>query len=73
MNEIERAKIENELSAEYDKIKFKETYNILQKASRLKVKDFRLVEKQELIEKLQKALKHTTTLLFNLENDWEEP
>ena len=68
MNEIERAKYEDELETEYDALKFKETYNILKKAGRLKPKNFKLVEKKELQEELQKTIKHLTTLLLKLES-----
>lgn len=69
MNEVDKAKYCAEIAAEFDNAKFKETYNILKKAQRLKPKHFKLVEKQKLIQKLQDTIKHATTLLFELEND----
>jgi type IV secretory pathway VirB4 component len=72
MNEIEKAKFEDKCEREIDKIYFKEVYNQLKKAQKLKVKHFQLVEKQELISKLQDTVKNATSLLYNLENNLNE-
>ena len=70
--ELEPAIVEDEQETEYDTIKYQETYSILNNAQRLSINMFRVVEKQELINKLQKTIKHLTTLLLKLESNIEE-
>lgn len=72
MNEVEKAKREDQFEKELDEINFKEVYNKLIKAQKLKTKHFQLVQKQELIVKLQETVKGATTLLYNLENGLNE-
>ena len=69
--ELEPAVVEDEQETEYDTIKYQETYSILNNAQRLSINMFELVEKKELIDKLQKTIKHLTTLLLKLESNIE--
>jgi len=70
--ELEPAVIEDELITEFDTAKYQETYSILNNAQRLSSNMFKVVEKQELIKKLQDTIKYLTTLLLELESNLEE-
>ena len=70
--ELEPAEVEDELETEYDTHKYQDTFSILNNAQRLSKNMFQVVEKDELIKKLQDTIKHLTTLLLKLESDIDE-
>ena len=70
--ELEPAEVEDNLETEYDTHKYQETFTILNNAERLSKNMFQVVEKDELIKKLQNTIKHLTTLLIKLESNIEE-
>lgn len=70
--ELEPAQVEDEQETEYDTIKYQEIYTILNNFERISLNMFKVVEKPELIKKLQKAIKHGTTILLKLESNIED-
>ena len=66
--EITPAEYEDEITSEFDTAKYQETYSILDKAAHLSKNQFNVVEKKELIEKLQKTIAKLNGLLVELES-----
>ena len=70
--ELEPAIVDDTLQSEIDDRQFKETYSIIKNAQSLNKSMFNVPERQELIEELQTAVKHLTTLLLKLESNIED-
>ena len=69
--EVSDAEYEDEITTEFDTAKYQETYSILDKASHLSKNQFAVVEKKELIKKLQSTIAKLNGLLVELESDIE--
>jgi len=70
---VASAKHEEAISAEFDTVKYQETYSILDRASNLMINSFAVGEdRDELVKKLQETIKSLTTLLLKLESDINE-
>jgi len=71
-SDLSPAEVDDAEEGEIDSLKYKETYHILNEASRLSVNMFQVQEREELIEKLQNTIAKLNGLLVRLESGLEE-